>query len=93
MLILLLLYWDKKRLQKGCLHGKSEQEKIDFFVSLEKFAKSDPIFFNEQCNDLLLHELEEFHNWIKKEAETKRALLSLVNATKTLLNEEREIHP
>jgi hypothetical protein len=51
---------------KGCLFGKSKNQKIEFFKSLEQFSTSDLLFFLEQYEDLLGEEKTEFKKWLKK---------------------------
>jgi len=64
---------------KGCLHGKTKQQKIDFFVSLSKFAITDEQFFSEQYLDLLPHEQAEFDEWMLKDQLQKETIKSLLN--------------
>lgn len=49
---------------KGCLSGKTEKMKQDYFEILYAFKNEDPIFFIEQTHDLLNDELEQFATWI-----------------------------
>lgn len=74
--------------KKGCLYGKTEEEKISFFKSLSGFAISDKQFFREQWADLLPHEQKEFHNWVIKDAEEKKAMKKLVDFLEILLKEK-----
>jgi hypothetical protein len=53
-----------KKQTKGCLYGKTEEQKKEFFIRLISFAKDDPMFFKEQYNDLLPHEQREFIEYI-----------------------------
>jgi hypothetical protein len=55
--------------KRGCLYGKTEQEKIDFFKLLSSFAIKDKQFFIEQCEDLLPKEIDEFIDWVIKNNE------------------------
>ena len=49
---------------KGCLNGKTQNEKERFFASLHSFIKNDLIFYNEQLADLQEDELEQYNMWI-----------------------------
>jgi len=53
--------------KKGCLDGKTPQQKADFFKSLQNFAATDEQFFTEQYNDLQPHEKVEFEEWLLEE--------------------------
>lgn len=52
--------------KKGCLRGKTEKQKEDFFNSLYNFYFTDRFFFKEQYNDLLFSEKAEFQKWLTK---------------------------
>jgi len=56
---------------KGCLHGKTEAMKNEFFESIYNFIESDLIFYNEQVSDLLEDEKEQFNCWIFDNKYTK----------------------
>ena len=56
-----------KRKKKGCLHGKTEKEIHEFFVSLCGFASSNPAFFNQQYKDLKPEERTKLLEWIDKQ--------------------------
>jgi len=73
-----------KRKKKGCLEGKTEQQKIDFFKSLAQFATTDKQFFEEQYMDLLFEEQREFHAWVIKDGEQKQTIKSLLNIIEEL---------
>jgi hypothetical protein len=74
-----------KRKTKGCLHGKTEQQKITFFQSLSSFAIKDEQFFVEQYWDLQPHERDEYAKWVLADKQQKKAMLQTINAIKTLL--------
>ena len=64
---------------RGVLYGKTDQQKKDFFNGLMKFYKTDPVFFEEQVNDLKSHELTQFVQHVHKLNEQDRTILSLLS--------------
>lgn len=68
---------------KGCLDGKTQEQKEDFFESLALFATTDKKFFEEQYWDLKAHERKEFSDYVIKRGETLRTMNGLVK----ILNE------
>lgn len=79
----------RPRINRGCLYGKSQKEKIDFFSSLKKFAISDGVFFEEQYSDLLPHEKKEFSDWIIEDTKNKQRILTLLDIINKFTNEKR----
>lgn len=79
-----------KRKQKGCLHDKTHEQKIDFFKSLLLFYENDIEFFNEQFNDLLHDEKLEFYEYVKMDNEIKKSMLSMVKLIGELLHEKHK---
>ncbi len=71
--------------KKGCLDGKTEKQKIDFFISLKGFVITDPVFFEEQYWDLQPKEREEFAKWIEKENRNLETISRMVDVIKVLL--------
>jgi len=61
--------------KQGCLHGKTNYEKIEFFKSLLHFYHADTTFFWEQFFDLQPNEKHEFHIWIKTDNHHKKHVL------------------
>jgi hypothetical protein len=50
--------------RKGCLYGKTPEQKISFFESLNRFSLTDKQFFKEQYNDMLLSEKAQYDDWL-----------------------------
>lgn len=78
---------------KGCLFNKTEQQKVDFFKSLSKFATTDEMFFKEQYSDLQPHEKKEFGDWIIKDREQSEQILKMVKIIGQLLEEKNNAQP
>lgn len=76
-------YWERRR---GCLYGKTQQQKEDFFRSLTNFSYTDEQFFKEQCMDLQYHELKQFEEYLKKQNDIKRNLLRDINKLSDVAN-------
>ncbi len=74
--------------KQGCLHGKTQKEKNEFFEALAEFSKSKPDFFEEQHDDMLPHEQREFLDWIKKGHDNMLLMKSLVDILEELLKEK-----
>lgn len=79
--------------EKGCLDGKTPEEKERYFRSLAQFAIDDPVFFEEQYADLLPHEQSQFNNWVIQRTENLNHIKALVNAIEILLKEEHSKTP
>jgi hypothetical protein len=77
--------WNIFNKKKGCLSGKTEEQKISFFKSLSNFAITDKIFFEEQYLDLLPHEQKEFSDWVIKDTGQKKLILSMIGIIKELM--------
>lgn len=77
-----------KKKKRGCLYGKTQQEKIDFFRSLSEFAIKDNIFFEQQYWDLLDDERREFGEWVIQDTKLKRQMLEMVKLIGNLLEEK-----
>jgi hypothetical protein len=75
-------YFKKK---KGCLAGKTEQQKIFFFKSLSRFGATDKVFFIEQYLDLLPSERREFEEWLRIDTKMKQTLLSCLDVIEKLM--------
>ena len=73
------------RRKKGCLHGKTQDQKNAFFDSLAQFALTDEQFFREQYADLLPHEKEEFGEFVKKHTEMLLAIRTLLSVLEKLI--------
>lgn len=71
--------------KSGCLDGKTEQQKKDFFKSLYDFATTDRQFFKEQYLDMLPKEREQFAAWVAKQKEQNKIMLDLVKTIGELL--------
>lgn len=69
---------------KGCLYVKTQQEKEQFFESLQKFYKTDYIFFKEQFDDLLIHEQNEFIQYVKKRNQQLNEIKQLIDVISQL---------
>lgn len=74
--------------KKGCLHGKNQEEKNEFFKSLVEFNESDRAFFEQQHNDLLPHEQKEFLEWAKKGNENLKILKAGLDLLEELLEQK-----
>ncbi len=68
------------RKTRGCLYGKTPQQKEDFFNSLLSFHDTDKMFFEEQFDDLLSEEKDEFIKWIAADNAHKRELLQKLDS-------------
>lgn len=79
---------DLFREKRGCLYGKTEDEKKSFFISLSNFAITNKMFFEEQYWDLLPDERKEFENWIAEDVAQKKQLKALVDLIGKLLEEK-----
>lgn len=67
-----------KKQSKGCLDGKTQEQKEDFFESLALFATTDKQFFEEQYWDLKAHERKEFSDYVIKKGENLRKMKGLI---------------
>ncbi len=76
--------------KKGCLSGKTPEQKIEFFQSLSKFVETDINFFKEQFWDLTPYEREQYHNWVVEENVQKKAILKMVNSIGKILEQRKE---
>lgn len=74
-----------RKYKKGCLHGKTDQEKDEFFTSLYNFSITNKQFFQEQYWDLLPVEREEFENWLHLTVENKKQIIAMLNLIEELL--------
>ncbi len=72
--------------KKGCLDGKTDQQKYDFFLSLSDFATSDKEFFRQQYYDLQPHEQKEFEKWVYDRSKNLKALKALTNVLCQLMD-------
>lgn len=53
--------------EKGCLSGKTKDQKRKYFESLHVFRDSNELFYIEQIRDLTDGEFEQYVNWwVKK---------------------------
>jgi hypothetical protein len=77
-----------KKKSKGCLHGKTEQQKIDFFDSLCSFATKDKQFFEEQYWDLQKHERKEFSDYVIKRGKRLQNMKGLVEILSELIEKK-----
>lgn len=59
---------------KGCLYGKTAEQKDKFFNSLFNFAVKDKDFFQEQFLDLLPDEQQQFIDWLEKKQENMKKI-------------------
>lgn len=75
---------------KGCLFGKTEEMKIDFFKSLANFAITDEMFFKEQYNDLLPHEKKEFEDYVHKTNSELKQIRLMVDVLTELLDDKNK---
>jgi len=82
--IIFLITRNYKQKQKGCLAGKTPQQKKAFFESLASFVGKDDDFFIEQCNDLLPHEKQEFLEYVQQKNENLKAIKILVDVLNEL---------
>ncbi len=71
--------------KKGCLHGKTEAQKMQFFRSLSRFGISDPKFFEEQYWDLLPDERKEFKQYVKDQNKSLKTIKSMLDVVGKLL--------
>mgnify|MGYP001589373223 CR=1 FL=1 len=79
ILILLLFIYRFIGSNKGCLHGKTAEEKDKFFTSLSNFCSNDNDFFVEQYWDLLPHERDEYNTWVKDVKEQKKLIIEMLD--------------
>jgi predicted nucleotide-binding protein (sugar kinase/HSP70/actin superfamily) len=82
--------WISKLLKprRGCLAGKNQDEKNDFFVSLSHFAITDPAFFLEQYHDLLPKEKKEFTKWVVEGHDRLAGIKSMLELFEKIINEK-----
>ncbi len=74
--------------KKGCLYGKTREQKISFFKSLSTFAITDKMFFEEQYWDLLAHERKEFSDWLTEDTAQKKQIKSMLDLIQKLIEEK-----
>jgi len=79
----------KEKIIKGCLLGKTEKMKNDFFESLYKFKDEDPIFLLEQSRDLLDDEFDEFTVWIFDNKYSEKGLMKKGYVISKLTDEQK----
>lgn len=72
-------------MRTGCLDGKTQQQKDDFFFSLSKFAITDVTFFEEQYWDLLPEERKQFSTWVINHNHNMLVTQNCVNLIEELL--------
>jgi hypothetical protein len=75
-----------KEKQRGCLDGKTHEEKIQFFESLQSLQKHEPLFFSEQFIDLTPRERRQFTAWQKAKELLKTRSIE-IEAIQNELNE------
>lgn len=76
---------------RGCLYGKTQEEKDSFFSKLIDFNSSDPDFFKQQLSDLRRHEKVEFNEWLKERNQRLRAIRGLVGVVGELLKQRQHV--
>jgi len=71
---------------RGCLHGKTYEMKLDFFIGLCSHAEDDEMFFEEQYEDLQPHEKRIFYKWVLGELKTDTPELRYFKAQEIIDN-------
>ncbi|MGD9930167.1 MAG: hypothetical protein AB7U05_09115 [Mangrovibacterium sp.] len=58
-------YMIVNEIKKGCLKGKTKEQKHDFFIELTKFQTLDPEFYWDQITDLENWEKWQYIRWLQ----------------------------